>query len=157
MQTGRTSHPPFSRSLSTAVDSSTISAMSCLTTLNYKERAPLEPLVVSCGCVLLSNGSPRLLLGSAGSLMVCWSVRETLLQKSLSLALPFLSSTLQPQQREVCIYTKSWLLMHVRQNGRACLPLPAFMSDTCKEGIYPPCSKHASAPSSRMHTASAIS
>lgn len=40
--------------------------------------------------------------------------------------------------------------MHMRQNGGACLPLPAFMSDTCKEGIYPPCSKRASAPSSRV-------
>lgn len=75
MQTCRTIPPLFSCSLSIVVNPSIISTLVCLTTLNYKERVPLEAPVFSRGCVPLSNGSAKLRLGSAGPLMVCWSVR----------------------------------------------------------------------------------
>lgn len=115
--------------------SSTASTELCLTTLNCKGRLPLEALVVSLGCVLLYNGPVGLLRAPQVHLMVCWSVRAHYSENPCHCPCPFaVTHFSSPVMR--CLYLHQVLITNAEAwYGIPCLPLPAFMSDTCKWGI----------------------
>lgn len=121
--------------LAIILHSSTTSTELCLTTLNCKGRLPLEALVVLLGCVSPHNGAVGLLCAPQVHLMVCWSFRAHYSENPCHCPCP--SSTPHFSSLVMrCLYLHQVLITNAEAaRGIPCLPLPVFMSDTCKRGI----------------------